>query len=127
MRIYTAHCADELHYCILDDGRERRDTGIRKRPRMARDARAQNAGFGTGPGAGVSCTLTTGWLTIGQQLAKMTRARRENLDQGRLAELAAEDAAERVRLGDEQGAQHELHARISGTREWKEARGEAGA
>ncbi|QRV75473.1 transglutaminase-like protein [Ceratobasidium sp. AG-Ba] len=67
-----------------------------------------------------------------QELVKITNARRRNLSHAKKAQLEAEDKLERAWLAasDERAREPEQPkdepARISGTKEWKEARGEAG-
>ncbi|KAG8739760.1 peptide-N4-(N-acetyl-beta- glucosaminyl)asparagine amidase [Ceratobasidium sp. 414] len=66
---------------------------------------------------------------LAQELAQITAARRRNLTQTKKAQLEVEDGVERAWLAasDQRAKQpKEEPSRISGTREWKEARGEAG-
>ncbi|KAG9095748.1 Peptide-N(4)-(N-acetyl-beta- glucosaminyl)asparagine amidase [Ceratobasidium sp. 370] len=64
-----------------------------------------------------------------QELATITAARRRNLSQTKKTQLEAEDAIERAWLAasDQRAKQPKAEpSRISGTQEWKEARGETG-
>ncbi|KAG9101004.1 hypothetical protein FS749_011087 [Ceratobasidium sp. UAMH 11750] len=66
---------------------------------------------------------------LARELAAITAARRRNLPQTKKTQLEAEDAVERTWLAasDQRAKQpKEEPSRISGTQEWKEARGEAG-